>query len=86
MSGAPEGSTGSGSGLKHPRDMPQLKIYLTDWWKGGLNSGPLGTRPLIFFLFNIYFIAKNYSNGVGLPVLTSLVTTLTSPVTCWLLY
>ena len=45
--GAPEGSTGSGSGLQHlSRRCHGLKSHLTDWWSQELNYGPIGTRQV----------------------------------------
>ena len=45
--GAPEGSTGSGSGLKCLRKWGHgFKSHLIDWWSWGLNFGPLGTSPM----------------------------------------
>ena len=43
--GAPESSTGSGSGLKRLRGRGRgLKSHPTDRWSRGSNSGPLGIR------------------------------------------
>ena len=47
--GAPEGSTDSGSGLKHlSRRRHSLKSHLTDLWSQELNLAPLGTRQVTY--------------------------------------
>ena len=47
--GAPEGSTGSGSGLRClSRQRQGLKSHLTDLWSQELNLAPLGTRQVTY--------------------------------------
>ena len=49
--GAPEGSTGRGSGLKRLRRRGHgLKSHPTDWWSPLSNSGTLGTRRVTYLL------------------------------------